>query len=645
MKKILTIILCMSVIGSYAQNVGVGTNRPLSKLHVAGDLRVDSLAASKDSGLVLHNQQGVLRSLKFSGKKEDVLHGDGTFSAAVAAGAWDLMGNAGTDPAVNFLGTTDDKPLKFRINSHPAGGIGLHDGNNAIGIASLNALTTGEHNTAFGHFSLFANTEGYNNTAIGSSTMTRNIQGRDNTAIGASALTANLGYANTGIGAFALYQLGGDFYQSNNTAVGYDAIMSMSLGTDNVAMGSGAMRGNASGANNVAIGAYALNADGQVSNTMAIGTRALQLNAAGVENHAVGLFTLSNNTSGSQNMAEGFNALVKNTTGSANTALGNYALAENTSASRNTAVGYTAMYQNTTGKTNTAVGFGAMSNNTTGSSNVAIGYWGATHNKTGSDLVAVGDSALLNNSSASFNTAIGKRAMLRNTTGGGNTGLGHQALSFNTTGINNTAVGKGADVTGQFSNATAIGYNAKVDASNKVRIGNASVTKIEGQVPFTTPSDGRYKYNVQENVSGLSFIMRLRPVTYQFDVKRFDGLTDGVGMSGATWVAYNRAAEIRRTGFIAQEVETAAKEAGYNFSGISSPENEKEYYSLSYESFVVPLVKAVQEQQVYIAARKKSSDENSQRIQALESKIEAQQQQIEQLMIELKKLTTPTQSK
>lgn len=28
---------------------------------------------------------------------------------AVAGSAWDLLGNAGTDPATNFLGTTDDK--------------------------------------------------------------------------------------------------------------------------------------------------------------------------------------------------------------------------------------------------------------------------------------------------------------------------------------------------------------------------------------------------------------------------------------------------------------------------------------------------------------------------------------------------------
>jgi hypothetical protein len=130
-----------------------------------------------------------------------------------------------------------------------------------------------------------------------------------------------------------------------------------------------------------------------------------------------------------------------------------------------------------------------------------------------------------------------------------------------------------------------------------VRIGNASVTKIEGQVPFTTPSDGRFKFNVQEDVKGLSFIMKLRPVTYQFDVNKFDKVNFSNGSDNVSQVAYNDAREVRRTGFIAQEVEVAANASNYNFSGIDKPLTAEEHYSLSYESFVVPLVKGMQEQQ------------------------------------------------
>ena len=49
------------------------------------------------------------------------------------------------------------------------------------------------------------------------------------------------------------------------------------------------------------------------------------------------------------------------------------------------------------------------------------------------------------------------------------------------------------------------------------------------------------------------------------------------------------------SGFLAQEVETAARESQYDFSGVSSPTSPDGLYSLRYADFVMPLVKAVQE--------------------------------------------------
>jgi hypothetical protein len=63
--------------------------------------------------------------------------------------------------------------------------------------------------------------------------------------------------------------------------------------------------------------------------------------------------------------------------------------------------------------------------------------------------------------------------------------------------------------------------------------------------------------------------------------------------------------QIRRSGFIAQEVEQAAIKSGYNFSGIIKPKSAAEHYSLSYDAFVVPLVKSVQEQQQVIDQQNK----------------------------------------
>jgi hypothetical protein len=111
---------------------------------------------------------------------------------------------------------------------------------------------------------------------------------------------------------------------------------------------------------------------------------------------------------------------------------------------------------------------------------------------------------------------------------------------------------------------------------------------------------------VQEDVKGLDFILQLRPVTYQFDVKRFDAQAGQKNNDNTIIQAsYNAAEKIRRTGFIAQEVEKAAVTSGYNFSGVIAPQKSDDHYSLSYDAFVVPLVKAVQEQQQVIDLQNK----------------------------------------
>ena len=135
MKNLLLTLLSMAMCTAYAQNVGIGTKTPLSKLHIAGGIRIDTLANQIDSGLAMHNRLGIVSSLKFTGNKSDVLRGDGSFaSASLATDAWLLGGNAGTDSNLNFLGTTDDKPLRFRINNKPFGSFGknISLGNNAI---------------------------------------------------------------------------------------------------------------------------------------------------------------------------------------------------------------------------------------------------------------------------------------------------------------------------------------------------------------------------------------------------------------------------------------------------------------------------------------------------------------------------------
>lgn len=687
MKYFITLVV-LAICNGYlpAQNVGIGTNKPLSKLHIAGDLRVDSLA-THDSGVVMYNRSGVLLPLKLTGKKSDVFRGDGTFQSIDAVTAtsinWLTTGNSAVDTAINFLGTSDNKPLLFRVNNKRAGILDPQRGNVSLGLSSLSTIKTGINNIAFGTGALQHNTKGSNSIAIGDSALFNQdtatsveITGPyviESIAIGSKALFENYGQANTGVGVNALME---NSISSWNTAIGYQSLMHNSTfmanyntavgvfsmfnngsdftfpggptygsrnaaigayslyhnvhgnqnvalgyrslynndGSDNTAVGYYAMENNERGEENVAIGTYAMAHITNAWYNTAVGYQTLFNNTTGSNNTACGIFSMSENTTGSCNTAYGrassasngtgtFNsafgmsALQLNSAGSFNTAMGSEALFSN-KVSNQTAVGYQSMYSNTTGKTNSAFGYRSLYTNVTGSANVAAGYQALLSNTTGSSNVAAGMQALAANTTGVSNTAIGTRAIGTSATGVNNTAIGYGALLSVTSGVQNTAVGMYADVTsGNFSNATAIGYNAKVNASNKVRIGNALVTKIEGQVPFSTPSDGRFKFNVREDVQGLNFIIKLRPVSYQFDVRRFD---EAQPTDHMVKLAYNSASEARRTGFIAQEVEVAAKSVGFNFSGILKPESAGDHYSLSYEAFVVPLVKGMQEQQIII---------------------------------------------
>ncbi|MBB1283313.1 tail fiber domain-containing protein [Flavisolibacter sp. BT320] len=397
-----------------------------------------------------------------------------------------------------------------------------------------------------------------------------------------------------------------------NSATGFQSLQTNTTGNENTATGYAALLSNSTGSWNTAHGAYSLLNNTTGTWNTASGVSALFKNSSGNWNTAHGARALQGTTTGSDNTAIGYDALRDNATGFQNTASGSAALRNNTSGGANTAVGYRALVGNLTGNSNTATGSDALFGNKTGYVNTATGVAALADNNNGYQNTADGAFTLNKNTSGNGNTATGFLALEKNTIGGGNTASGSFTLRTNITGSANTAIGGYADVsTGDLNNATAIGYGAIVDASNKVRIGNTGVTIIEGQVPFSYPSDGRYKFNVQEDVHGLDFITRLRPITYQFDGKKLDEQIAGnaAASNAVLQASYDEAAAIRRTGFIAQEVEKAAQTINYNFSGINRPRTEKDHYSLSYDAFVVPLVKAVQEQQKQIEDLKKENKE------------------------------------
>jgi hypothetical protein len=259
----------------------------------------------------------------------------------------------------------------------------------------------------------------------------------------------------------------------------------------------------------------------------------------------------------------------------------------------------------------------------------------------GQNNVGIGDLALYNLNlqdgnvvSGGWNTAIGGESMKNNQSGFSNTGIGYYSLLYNTTGYYNTALGFASNVgSGNLTNATAIGAYTQAIADNSVVIGNPWVTSIGGSVGWTNFSDGRYKCNVAEDVPGLSFVSRLRPVTYTLDIA---GLNKAIGapldsMLKNIEADIELASGIRRTGFIAQEVESAAQAVGYDFSGIKKPQNESDQYGLAYADFIPSLVKALQEQQAQIEIRKKAQEQQAARIESLEETLRKQEALLEQL--------------
>ncbi len=306
-------------------------------------------------------------------------------------------------------------------------------------------------------------------------------------------------------------------YASGNTAEGQDALLNLS----------------ASGIQNTALGFEALLSETSGDNNTATGYQSLRSNTTGSANAATGVWALTANTTGSANTATGMWALTANTTGINNTATGLQALYSNTSGTYNTATGSAALFENDTGSNNTAVGVNALVDNTSGSNNTAQGYIALATNRTGA-----------------YNTANGASALAYNTTGNRNTALGNEALSNLTTGSNNLALGAsaGTSLTGG-SNNVCIAAIGAAGESNTVRIGKYGVQKntyiagirgttVAGGVTVmadsvghlgTITSSARFKDAIKPMDKASEAILALKPVTFRYK-KELD--PDGIPQFG-----------------------------------------------------------------------------------------------------------------
>ncbi len=359
---------------------------------------------------------------------------------------------------------------------------------------------------------------------------------------------------------------------------------------------------------------------GAVSTNTAVGASALQANTTGNAQAVFGYNAMYTNTSGAENTAIGYNSLYYNTTGNNNVAIGRSALQSNTTASNNTAVGYQAGYSNSTGTNNTfvgrltgystttpnynvAMGSPALYQNTTGSANVAIGdaslYW----NTTGSNNTALGSSALQSNTTASYNTAVGYQAGYSLTTGQYNTLIGSFAGSNDiqaTTASACTVIGYAADTNSASSQyEIVIGYDCTGSGSNFFTFGKgAGVDRVyngfTSNATWTRVSDVRAKKDITTNTNlGLAFINDLRTVTYKWKAPA-EMDPNFIGYDAEKPEAEHKE---KMYGFIAQEVKAALDKHNItDFNGWHQlPEEQGGTHGISYEMFVVPLVKAIQE--------------------------------------------------
>jgi hypothetical protein len=327
-------------------------------------------------------------------------------------------------------------------------------------------------------------------------------------------------------------------------------------------------------------------------------------NAAGVcasrgggnilSNTGMGYQALTSNTSGYQNTAFGFQALRNNTTGRQNTAVGYKALRNETTGVCNTAIGAFAAYNQNGASNTTAVGFSAGCSITTGGSNTLVGAYAGCAITTGNSNTAIGFRALRSLTTTNWNTAIGAYALCA-ATGGCNTAIGFRAGQAITSGIRNTIIGAAAG--GSVSTATQTVIASRGGSTSNT--GGHTLWGSSGmwfnwiQNGWSNLSDCRDKTCIQDldQRLGLALIRRVVPVSFKWDNRQnyVDKCGFEYGVKDGTL-----AAPKKTYGFEAQQLKQSLEELEVEFEALGYDE-EKDAYRITYDEFIAPLIKAVQE--------------------------------------------------
>ena len=388
--------------------------------------------------------------------------------------AWKLTGNSNVADT-SFLGSINNKAVKFRVNNLPSGIIDSSTGdaalgyralatthstpgfyaNNALGFEAGRNLNSGYANIAVGRHALASTGVSTQNIAIGDSAMAQAVSAHTNMAIGYQALKNYNGGGyltyNTAIGYSSQTAASSTVGGSNsyyNTSIGGFAMADNRGGFDNTAVGVSALRYNDSSASNTAIGinAMAYHKRSGFNSNVAVGSFALENDSIGFWNTAIGAEAMQNAKNGGVNTAIGFRSMRAHKVGGENTAVGVGSLEADSSGTQNTAVGRSAMFLNKAGTRNTVVGAEAgvfnnssQTNPLQGSENTYVGFNSGRTANVGRKNAVLGAYALEGSGTYgdqptldaySRNSVVGDSAALR-TFGNDNVAMGFKALNAN----------------------------------------------------------------------------------------------------------------------------------------------------------------------------------------------------------------------
>jgi hypothetical protein len=184
---------------------------------------------------------------------------------------------------------------------------------------------------------------------------------------------------------------------------------------------------------------------------------------------------------------------------------------------------------------NTGFGYGTLLSLTNGLDNTAAGVEALEKNSTGNGNSAVGVIALGGSVTGNANSALGEEALYSNISGSQNVGVGNAAGFLNNSGSDDTFIGTATAVSVDgLNNATAIGANAEVGASNSMVLGsidgvNHATASVSVGIGTTTPQSA---LDVRDNGTGNGAITAQSPTVGRNAIYGINTATSGTSNGG-----------------------------------------------------------------------------------------------------------------